>query len=164
MLDYTLITENNFIIYKTFIQDCIENTLNHNFNNNIEIEIQTLKDLQIYTQSVELYIPTKNNKMIGLVGISKNDTYSLISTFVASPSRLCPLSSFSLSEFVSELIILEAKKNVYKNFTYITYSKLLLQHFIKRFKKYEIKELTLSFVIFNTSISIDNIYESYLSG
>lgn len=162
MLEYTLITENNFIFYKSFIQDCIEHFSNHNFNNNIDIDIKTFTDLQLYTQSKDLYVPVKNNKMIGLVGLSKNNTYNLISAYVASPPRLCPLSSFSLNEFVSDLIVQEAKKEEFENFSYITYSKLLLNHFTKRFNKYEIKDLTLSFVIFNTKLSIENINESFL--
>lgn len=129
------ITKDNFIMYRSFIISCIEFTRD-NFKAPLETSnIKSFEDLVLYCQTDILYIPSKNNKMLGFFGLNFYEFTDSLSISYFTHPVVCKLSIISLIDIAITQALIEAK---HSNVEYLVTSfshPLLQRNFMKRFKE-----------------------------
>lgn len=167
MSDLTLLSENNFKQYRKFIIDCLEDDLIHkDLIEEIDLfaNLKCFQDIVLYLNSKEIYIPLKNNKLLGLIAIQYNLAFNEISASIIYNPFICPLSVVSLHDDLGTIVSNKAYDaeitSKFKFFKYVSYRGLLLNPIIKKFKKYEIVKVNQPFIYFHTNLSSDNINDS----
>lgn len=129
----SIIDNNNFNMYKSFINACVEYSSAVNFYTPNSMYLDTIKDLELFTGSNEFYIAHKNNKMIGFFSLRFFEDN--ISILYYSNGEVCKLSVLSLISIAIETSIERAKEEVSNSLTVFLADRYMLRLFTKRFLK-----------------------------
>lgn len=154
----TLIDNNNFKIFRTFIQECIDFSAAGNFFSPLEdYKIETYKDLVLYAQSEKIYVPSKNNKSLGFFVIRNNYVFNTSSISYFSNPVLCKLSVISLLHAAIDEAIEDSRISMSESLTAVFSNLVLQRNFSRKFKEIKTGYVDKTFVFASANLSEGNI-------